>query len=225
MSQTISSARGSASKTNDRFVSTLTLARWRLRQTGWLLLIACLGFVAAMIIACVVPLFTAVATDSGLQTILQADPARSDITLSAETRGLSSDVARAVQQQVTPLLTQKLGTYQQGSPFMAIQETDIQGIAPASLVHAGSFSIYATALANLKPSLRLLAGNWPVSDANNLEIVLTPEAAQALHLALGQQFTIQGNFSTYNATGGPIDPRTALPVQLVGLFEVPRPRL
>lgn len=220
MPQTIAPAREPASKTSDGVASTLTLARWRLRQTGWLLVVACLGFVAAMIISCVVPLFTEVATSSGLQTILQADPSRSDLTLSVATQGLSSNVARSVQQQVTPQVVQKLGSYQQGAAFMAIQATGMQGVAPAFLQHVGYFNLYATALDNLKPSLRLVSGNWPASDAQSLEIVLTPEAAQALHLVLGEQFTLQGDFSTYNATGGPTDPRTALQAQLVGLFEV-----
>lgn len=220
MPQTIAPARDLTNKSNENIVSTLTLARWRLRQTGWLLLVASLGFSAAMIIACVVPLFTEVATSSGLQTILQADPSRSDLTLSVATQGLSSKVAEAVQQQITPLVTQKLGSYQQGAPFMAIREANMQGVTPTFLQHAGYFSLYATALDNLKSSLRLVAGNWPVSDTNSLEIVLTPEAARALHLSLGEQFSFQGDFSTANVTGGPIDPRTVLQARLVGLFEV-----
>src|SRR6185312_4172476 len=205
MPQTIAPARDLTSKSNENIVSTLTLARWRLRQTGWLLLVASLGFIAAMIIACVVPLFTEVATSSGLQTILQADPSRSDLTLSVATQGLSSKVAETVQQQITPLVTQKLGSYQQGAAFMAIQEANMQGVTPTFLQHAGYFSLYATALDNLKSSLRLVAGNWPTSDTNSLEIVLTPEAARALHLSLGEQFSFQGDFSTANVTGGPID--------------------
>jgi ABC-type antimicrobial peptide transport system permease subunit len=220
MPLTIAPAQEPASKPSNGFAATLTLARWRLRQTGWLLLIACLGFVAAMIIACVVPLFTEVATTSGLQTILQADTARSDITLSVNTQGLSSEVARSVQQQVPPLLAQKLAPYQHSAAFMAIHTADMQGIAPDSLLHAGYFSLYATAMKNLEPALHLISGHWPVSEAHTLEIVLTPEAAEALHLSLGEQLALQGDFSTYDATGGSTDPRTALQMRLVGLFEV-----
>ncbi|HVU67256.1 MAG TPA: FtsX-like permease family protein [Ktedonobacteraceae bacterium] len=220
MSQTISPAREPVDRTNDRLVSTLTLARWRLRQTGWLLLIACLGFVAAMVIACVVPLFTGVATSSGLQSILQSDASRSNITLDAQTQGMSSSIARTVRQQVTPLVTQKLGEYQRGAAFQAIQEDNIQGVAPTSIEHLGYFSIYAPQLDVLKPALRLISGNWPVDDPANLEVVLTSEAAQELHLAVGDQFTLQGDFSFEDIPGGPIDPRTALEARLVGLIEV-----
>src|SRR6266852_652095 len=135
LSQTISPVREPVEKTSDRLGSTLTLARWRLRQTGWLLLVACLGFVSAMIIASVVPLFTGIATTSGLQTILRADPARSTITLNSNVQGLSTAVVQQVEKDVPPLLTEKLGSYQQGSAFEAIQENEIQGASPASLVH------------------------------------------------------------------------------------------
>lgn len=220
MSQTIVPVRESVDRPGDRWGSTLTLARWRLRQTGWLLLVACLGFVSAMVIACVVPLFTEIATSSSLQSILQADKSRSDITLNVETQGLSTNIARAVQQQVTPLVSSKLGTYQQGSAFMAIEEANVQGVAPASIQHLGYFNIYAPTLDVLKPSLRLVAGNWPVNGGDELEAVLTPEAAQELHLTVGDVFTLQGDFSTVNVSGGPIDQRTAIQARLVGLIEV-----
>ncbi len=220
MRQTMLPSQVPPSKTREGLTSTVTMARWRLRQTGWLLLIACLGFIAAMIIACVVPLFTSVATGSGLQAILQSDPTRSDITLDVATQGLSSAVVRTVQQQVVPLVSQKLGSYQQGTPVMTIQESSMDGVSPAPLQHAGYFNLYTTGLANLEPSLHLVSGRWPQNNPHALEVVLTPETAQALHLTPGEEITLQGDFSTYNATGGPIDTRTAIQVQLVGLFTV-----
>lgn len=210
-------------KTNDHLTSTLTLARWRLRQTGWLLFMACLGFILAMIISCVVPLFTTVASASSLQTLLQADPARNDLTLSVNTQGLSSAVASAVQQQVTPLVQQRLGPYLHGSAAFTIQEAGVQVLSPGFLQHVEPVNIYAASLSSLKPHLRLLAGRWPESSASNLEIMLTPTTANELHLALGARLTLQGDFSRYNLTGGPIDGQTAFNAQLVGLFSVQTP--
>src|SRR6266849_4421681 len=171
MTPTLTPPRGPAVSSEEGLASTLTLARWRLRQTGWLLLVACLGFVSAMIIASVVPLFTGIATTSGLQTILRADPARSTITLNANVQGLSTAVLQQVEKDVPPLLTEKLGSYQQGSAFEAIQENEIQGASPASLVHAGSFSLFTADLARLQPSLNLVQGGWPASDATSLQVV------------------------------------------------------
>src|SRR3954471_7814035 len=113
MSQITPLMQEAASKRSDQLASTLTLARWRLRQTGWLLLMASLGFVAAMIIACTVPLFTTIATASSLQSILQSDPGRNTITLNLETQGLSSKVAASVQQQITPQIQQRFAPYQE----------------------------------------------------------------------------------------------------------------
>lgn len=210
-------------KTRDRFASLLTLARWRTRQTGWLLLAICLGFVAAMTIACFVPLFTTVARVSSLQALFQANPTSNTVTLGVDTQGLSSSMLNSVQQQVLPLVQPGLSSYLQGDATMAVQAGGIQGLSPASLQHAGYFTIYATPLATLKPSLRLIAGRWPTNNPHTLEMVLTPQTAQALHLSTGESITLQGGFSTLLHNNGQLDPRTALTIQLVGLFEVKAP--
>lgn len=223
MPQTHSLTREATSKTNDSFASTLTLARWRLRQTGGLLLMASLGFVAAMIIACIVPLFTTVATASSLQAILQSNAARNTLTLKVETQGISSKVAASIEQQVTPQVQQRLAPYQEGTSFLTIQEASLFVVEPASLQHSAHFSLYASSLENLRPKLHLLAGRWPASNPDVLEIMLTTRSAQDSGLALGDQLTLQGNFTRYNQTGGVIDHDTAFKAQVVGLFEVPTP--
>ena len=223
MSQGTSLVQKPVTKTNDYLASTLTLARWRLRQTGGLLFMACLGFILAMVISCVVPLFTTVASASSLQTLLQAEPARNDLTLSVNTQGLSSAVAGTVQQQVTPLVQQRLGPYLHGSTALTVQEAGVQVLSPGFLQHVEPLNIYATSLNSLKPHLRLLAGRWPESSTSDLEIMLTPMSANELHLALGARLILQGDFSRYNLTGGPIDAQTAFNAQLVGLFSVQTP--
>jgi hypothetical protein len=223
MSRITPLAREQANQTNDRFASSLTLARWRLRQTGWLLLMACMGFVVAMIIACVVPLFTTVATAASLQTILQANPARNNLTLSINTQGLSSGVASTVQKQVTPLIQQQLSPYQNGAAPLSIQQADLQVLTPTTLQNTEPLTLYATVLDTLKEHLHLLSGRWPAGNVNELEVMLTPASADELHLTLGAQLTLQGEFTTVNQVNGPIDPRTAFNAQLVGLFEVQSP--
>lgn len=210
-------------KTNDRFASTMTLARWRLRQTGGLLFMASLGFVAAMVIACIVPLFTTVAAASSLQAILQSNTARSTLTLGVNTQGLSSKVAEAIQQQVTPQIQQRLVPYQEGSSYLTIQESSFLVIAPAALQHSARFNIYASSLKDLQPDLHLISGRWPISNPDTLEIMLTPRSAQDLGLKLGDRATLQGNFTRFDQTGGVLDPETAFTIQVVGLFEVPSP--
>jgi hypothetical protein len=53
--------------------------------------------------------------------------------------------------------------------------------------------------------------------------LFTPTTANDLHLTLGAQLTLQGDFASLNQSGGPIDPQTAFKARLVGLFEVQSP--
>jgi ABC-type antimicrobial peptide transport system permease subunit len=184
---------------------------------------ACLGFTAAMLIACIVPLFTTVATSASLQSILQANQVGHDITLDVATEGLNSATVQKVQQLLPTLVQPKLAPYEAGPATMSIETDYFYGVEPASLQHVGSFNLYAPDLANTRPALHLLQGHWPVADQNALQILLTPVAAQALHLSLGEQITLQGGFTIEDEQGGPIDTDTALTMQLVGLFALPDP--
>src|ERR1700724_1082816 len=87
-------------KTENRVETALTLARWRLRRSWWLLLLTCLGLIAAMITACVVPLFTAVSAASSLQNLFQVSATRSQVTIDAEMQGLSTHILQTIQPQL-----------------------------------------------------------------------------------------------------------------------------
>jgi len=206
---------------DNRVRATLTLARWRLRQTWWLLLMVSAGFIAAMVIACVVPLFTTVTTSGSLQDIFQATPTRNTITLSMSTQGLSTRVIQALEQQLALPTQQIFGSYQPVQPPLTIQEDYFQILAPAALKKTDPFNLYATSLDSLKPHVQLIAGRWPATNTpGSVEIMLTPETAQALHLSLGEELSVQGDFTTINQLNGPADPATRMTFKLVGLFEV-----
>jgi ABC-type antimicrobial peptide transport system permease subunit len=208
-------------KVDNRVRATLTLARWRLRQTWWLLLMVSAGFVAAMIIACVVPLFTTVATSGSLQDVFQATPTRNSFTLNINTQGLSTRVIQTLEQQIATPTQQTFGSYQSGQPPLTIQENYFQVLAPAALKKTNPFNLYATSLESLKPHLQLVAGRWATSNTPGIvEIMLTPETAQALHLSPGAELSVQGDFTTVNQVNGPADPATKMTFKLVGLFEV-----
>src|SRR5258708_22706504 len=61
--------------------SVVTLALWRWRQHWFLLLMTGLGMIAAMIIACAVPLLSQTMLTAGLRGVLRASPTSSEITL------------------------------------------------------------------------------------------------------------------------------------------------
>ena len=201
-----------------RVGATLTLARWRLRQTWWLLLLTCLGLVAAMITACVVPLFSAVTASSSLQSFFQVAPTRNQVTLEADTQGLSSQVIQTLQPLYLAPIENALHAYQNGQPRLAVREEDFHAAAfPSTL----ALNLYATDLTTLQPQMQLLAGHWPQTTPSGvIEILLTPDAAQQLHMTLGSELTITGNLTLDKHPNVAPDPTLALTVRLAGLFEM-----
>jgi ABC-type lipoprotein release transport system permease subunit len=198
--------------------ATLTLARWRLRQTWWLLLLTCLGLVAAMITACVVPMFSAVTASSSLQSFFQVAPTRNQVTLEADTQGLSTHVIQTLQPLYLSPVEKALHAYQNGQTRLAVQEEDFHAATfPATL----AFNLYATDLASLQPQMHLLAGHWPLATTPGVvEVMLTPQAAQQLHLSPGSELTIAGNLTTDKHPNVTPDPTLTLTIRLAGLFEM-----
>jgi ABC-type lipoprotein release transport system permease subunit len=211
----------------ERFTSIFTLARWRLRQTWWLLLMANLGFLAAMIIACVVPLFSAVATSAGLQSLLATAPGANIFTLGTSNTGISTQVVHAVQQQTASPVQNFLGPYLGPAPApMSIQAANFRVLAPASLRKILPVSLYATDLNGLKPHIQLVAGRWPsASSSGVIEALISQPQAQQLHVTVGAQLSVRGNFVAPIGPGGVIDPAViaaqTLTVRVVGLVQIP----
>src|SRR5258708_13544887 len=78
--------------------SILTLASWRLRQTWWQLLLTGLALLGVITVACVVPLFSAVAANASLQGTFNATPLRSTFALDTKTQGPSPAVVQKIYQ-------------------------------------------------------------------------------------------------------------------------------
>lgn len=210
-----------AQKRHDRLSASVTLAFWRLRQTWLLLVMASMGFIAAMVIASVVPLFSVVVAPTSLQATFQATPTRDDLTLSANTQGLSTSVVSTLQQQLAAPLRKTLSLYQPALGPLTIQESYLQVVSPTALQHVAPLRMYATSLESLEPHLNLVAGRWPADSTHGeIEVMLTPQAAQGLHLSLGSTLTLQGQFHATRQLNVQIDPTTRVTVRLVGLFQV-----
>lgn len=211
-----------ATASPDRFSTILTLAFWRIRQTWLLLLLTGVSLCAMLVIACVMPLFTAVALPVGLQTLLQANATNNELTISASTQGLSSRVVSALQQQLEDQFQQTLGASHPNIGPVVVQEGSLRVISPPALVHSATFQLYATSLTDLEPHLHLVAGRWPANDTPGvIEVALVPQAAQQLHLTLGEKVQLLGEMTTDQQTLTFVDPSASITVQLVGLFNVP----
>jgi ABC-type lipoprotein release transport system permease subunit len=202
--------------------SILTLTAWRWRQTWWQMLLAGTALLASMLVACVVPLCAALAANASVASLFNASPLRSNLALVTGTQGLSTATLKAIQQRFTPLIRTSLqANLENTPPALVIQLPRLQSIAPHTLPTSASLTLYATSLQRLKPGLRLVAGHWPSEQAGAFEILLTSETAQALHLSIGQEFTLMSTFTTVanNMRSGPADAALALHVRLAGTFE------
>ena len=67
---------------NRRLVaSVVTLSLWRWRQQWLLLIMICIGMIAAVTIVCTIPLLTLTMQTAGLRNVLRASPNSSEVAL------------------------------------------------------------------------------------------------------------------------------------------------
>lgn len=205
--------------------STVALATRRWRQHWFLLLMTGLGIVAAVMIVCAVPLFSEVMLTAGLRNTLTATPTSSEMTLEVDTAGLSMDGVDHISQQVTPVLPQFLKNYLSGPPEREIDTPNFGFISPPpsnDLAVLDAFSMGEAA-----SHLTIVQGRLPQTTSQGIEVAITPETAQALHLSVGSVITIQLSYYTQPAVlsiakGSLFQGVPPLPFNLhvVGLFNV-----
>src|SRR5690348_15509956 len=95
----------------------LTLASWQVRRTWHLLLCLTLGLLAAVVIACSLPLLSEVLTTAGLRSTLRATPASTALELSVSTTGLSTPVVQSLTHHLDPMFEQALGPLLTAKPL------------------------------------------------------------------------------------------------------------
>ncbi len=211
--------------TRSRRPSFITLARWQLRQAWFLLLVEGIGIIAAVTIVCAVPLFSTVATTASLHQALNATPDSSTITVDTTTQGLSSKIFSSVQQTLNPLVQQYIGAYlSQPTPFL-LRSAGFTQVSPTPAKGAGQSNIQLTGalIDQAAPYLTLLQGRLPQAAGSHgqVEVLLTPQAAQSLHLSVGSVIKLQGDFFTNPAyMFGGTTPSGTLTLHVVGLFTV-----
>jgi len=211
--------------------SVMTLALWRWRQTGFLLLITTIGMIAAVVIACAVPLFSDVMTTAGLRNTLREAPNSSELQLNAGTQGLSTQIVNNVHDQFDGLFKQHLGSLVLSSPdkveFTIVTSDFSFAASPrqqrSMIVYSASMQQAASHLAHIQGRL----ANVVASRQNNtLEVMLTPETAKGLGVQVGsdiplhlQFYTKQPDLSGRNAS---LPPQYTLNVtaHVAGLFSV-----
>lgn len=184
------------SKGSFPFSSVVTLASWRLRRTWFLLCVTTLGMVIAVIITCTVPLFITVTTTAGLRNTLRTQPTNSEIRLEVRTLGASTRLVQNVQSQFDPLFQQNIGSFLKQPPQLVLDTGDFTFAASSPKTRTSLLGIYATSLQQAAPHLTLVQGRLPrqTSDAQQMEVMLTPDTAQALGVSIGSIVPLNLNY-------------------------------
>lgn len=174
--------------------SSLTLAAWRLRQMWKLLLVAGLGNIAAVLLVCIVPLFTEVALDAGVRGILSGPADRSQIIINGFGQAPTQQDITNIQQQLDAIVAGDLGPYAgSGAPQFSITLQDVSLLPAAgssSSPPPGIAQVSGVDAALLATQYTFIEGRAPTSAGATLEIALTQADAASLNARVGS--TLRG---------------------------------
>ncbi len=184
----------------------VTLAIWQLRLTWRLLVIVAAGVIAAVMLVCVVPLYSQVAMSAGLRDALNASP-DSSIVIHSEAHLISltatQQVAGQIQQDVQPAL----------GPFLEKVQFALQSPGlPIDTVN--QLQLNGWSMSDVRPHVKVLAGRLPADGESTLDTALTARTASSLGLTVGSAITVSMSF--LNAQGNQI--LYPLTLHVVGIF-------
>jgi ABC-type antimicrobial peptide transport system permease subunit len=223
---------GSTQKTSQRqeshhLASSIgTLSLWRWRQQWFLLLMICLGMIAAVTIVCSIPLLSSTMQTAALRNVLRATPDSSEVSLRVQVAGLSTQSIDKTFQSVNAPLNEHLATYMNGQPRFDFQ-TPLTSIAsPVPPASRDRLGVYGTSLDKAASHIMLKQGRLPLSNSTDAEIAVTPETAQLLKLQVGSNLVL--NWTIYTGPAGhSVSPsRIPIPIYIhftmhvVGIFNV-----
>jgi hypothetical protein len=165
----------------------VTLALWRLRQIWRLLLIAGLGNIAAVLLVCVVPLFTQVALSAGLRNLFTNQTQGSQIVINAF-GGATQQDAEAAGQQLDTIIATDMGSYvQRGKSLFSISLQDVMVPSGSS---SNSFSgpplqVFGTDLSKVARQYTIIAGRLPAATSSDFEVAISQSTAGSLDAQVG----------------------------------------
>lgn len=173
------------------FSPTVTLAIWQLRQTWRLLLIIGIGIIAAVMLVCVVPLYTQVTTTAGLRSVLNASTGSSDVTVRSSAEVVSSLQVRKIQGQLDNVLAANLGPYISGPAQFSIQMQGLTVISQDPFQRGDRLQLIGASMQAVPPHVKVIQGRLPHLTSSTLEMAVTPETASDLHVKVGSTLTVQ----------------------------------
>lgn len=200
--------------------SMVKLAFWQLRQAWFPLLMTGAGLIAAIVIVCTIPLFSAVMTTAGLRDTLNAAPGGTEITLDTSTLGLSTPVVKSVQRQLDPYFQAHLGTYLGQPASFSIQVSGFTFISPSPPRNIYQLNLFATSIEQAASHLTLLQGRLPQTSSRVIETLLTPSTASSLRVKVGAMMKLHFQYASRpQGVYGRRVPLGTLNLRVVGLFQ------
>lgn len=203
--------------------SSFTLALYRLRPMWRLLLIAGLGNIAAVLLVCVVPLFTQVAMSAGIRSVLNGPGDATHIIVNGFENAPTPQSVADMQRQIDHIIAADMGPYAaHGAPQFSITVPDLAATpsgangAPTSLLQLTGADMTQAAQRYVVVAGRLPAASSATSSAT-LEVALDQADATALGVEVG------GTIQTQLPVGPPQlqqQPAT-LNLRVVGIYMQP----
>jgi len=174
---------------------------WRPRQL-WLLLVIGVGMVAAIMVVCAVPLFSAVMTTADLRDTLHASPQNTEITLDTATSGGSTQVVQGVQQQLDPYFQRHIGTYLKQQTPLAISASGFTFVSPAPRREMFEVNLFAAPIEQAASHLTLLQGRLPQTTSGAIDTLLSAPEAKSLHVSVGSMIKLRFSYTPQPQSAG-----------------------
>ncbi|HVB74429.1 MAG TPA: FtsX-like permease family protein, partial [Ktedonobacteraceae bacterium] len=202
--------------------STLTLASSRWRQHWLLLLVITLGMIASITLVCTLPLLSEVLQTASLRSTLSATPQNAELAAHLTSSGLSNQTIETFFPTIDSAFQNNLKSYLSGSPRLEVQTPNFTFLSP-QLPFTNQMTIDATSMALSASHVTLVQGRLPLANSSDVEIALTPEAAQIIGVKLNDFITLQLSFVARTSslpTATLVPTHQALTLHVVGLFHV-----
>jgi ABC-type antimicrobial peptide transport system permease subunit len=202
--------------------SVLTLSRARWRQHWLLLLFITLGMIASITLVCTIPLLSEVLQTASLRDTLNASPENGELAAHLTSPGLSNQTIQTFFPTIDHAFQTYLKSNLAGPPQLEVLTPNFTFLSPA-LPFTDQMTIDATSMAFAASHVTLAQGRLPLTNSNDIEIAITPEAAQSLGVKLNDFITLQINYvarSSPTFTGTFVPTHQGLTLHVVGLFHV-----
>jgi ABC-type antimicrobial peptide transport system permease subunit len=169
--------------------STTTLALWRLRQAWRLLLVAGLGNIAAVMLVCVVPLFTGLALNAGLLSLLNQSADASQIIIAGYASQPTQAALADAQGQLDRLIHQDMGSYVNGPSQLSVSFAPVEltstGGSPSSGGPPPMLILSGVDSGQISSQYTLISGRYPADSTSVLEVALQQSDAATLNVKPG----------------------------------------